>query len=100
MPGHPKHPAVPLFLAWVLTAAAPPAARGQILRDPGAVASSQVEPGGLVNSEFAKRAQAEFERFHLENLPGARGGRPSQCDEQVGNVCYWYNEKGPPPPVE
>jgi hypothetical protein len=96
----PNRAALSLTLVWVLVASAPSAARGQILRDPGAVASTMTDPGGVVDAEFAKRAQAEFERFHLANLPSAREGRPAKCDEQVGNVCYWYNEKGPPPPVE
>jgi hypothetical protein len=96
----PNRAVLPWVFMCVLFASAPAAARGQILRDPGAVASSTSDPGGVVDAEFAKRAQAGFERFHLENLPGAREGRPAKCDEQVGNVCYWYNEKGPPPPVE
>ena len=96
----PNRAAFQLVLVSALVASAPAAARGQILRDPGAIAPSQMDPDAPVDVSSAKRAQAEFERFHLMNLPGAREGRPARCDEQVGNVCYWYNEKGPPPPVE
>ena len=95
MPVKSNRAVVPLALVCAFIASTPAPARGQILRDPGAVASSTSEPGAAVDAAFARRAQAEFERFHLENLPGAKGGRPAKCDEQVGNVCYWYNEKGP-----
>ena len=37
-------------------------------------------------------AQAEFERFRMANLPSARGGRPGNCDERVGQWCYGYDE--------
>jgi hypothetical protein len=83
-----------------LAASLPATTHAQILRDPGAVASSGVDPTGPVDISSTKRAQAEFERFRLANLPTAHSGRPAQCDEQVGNVCYWYNDKGPLPPLE
>ena len=82
-----------------LLAFGPVASHAQILRDPGAIAS----PSGDASAGDAvsvRRAQERFERLHLDSLPSARGGRPSACDEQVGNVCYWYNDKGPPPPPE
>ena len=88
------------FLAALILAVAPPAAHAQILRDPGTVASAPADVNSPLNVNVAKRAQADFEQFRLENLPSANTGRPQQCDEQVGNVCYWYNDKGPPPPRE
>lgn len=75
-------------------------ARAQILRDPGAIAPSAAEAGAPGEARSARRAQAWFERIHMDSLPNARSTRPGQCDEQVGNVCYWYNDKGPPPPPE
>jgi len=95
-----KRPALLLVLVPMFIVSAPAAARAQILRDPGAVASPSVDRDAPVDAQTVKRAQAEFERFRLASLPSATSGRPAQCDEQVGNVCYWYNEKGPPPPRE
>ncbi len=85
-----------------LIASAPALAGAQILRDPGTAAASapSSDAGFGVDVQSARRMQAEFERFHLDNLPTANSGRPAQCDEQVGNVCYWYNDKGPLPPAE
>ena len=50
----------------------------------------------------AQAAQAEFERYRRQNLPGTpkmRGGA-GNCDEQIGNWCYWYDENEPPAPAE
>ncbi len=93
----PRHPAILIVL---LLAVAAPAAHAQILRDPGSVASAPTDIHAAVDVNVARRAQADFERFRLENLPSANTGRPPKCDEQVGNVCYWYNDKGPLPPRE
>ncbi|HEY2849979.1 MAG TPA: hypothetical protein VGI97_08885, partial [Gemmatimonadaceae bacterium] len=93
----PRHSSI---LAALILASVPIAARAQVLRDPGSVASAPTDVNSPLNVNVARRAQADFEQFRLENLPGAVGGRPTKCDEQVGNVCYWYNEKGPPPPRE
>jgi hypothetical protein len=92
-----RHAAI---LAALLFAAAPPTASAQILRDPGSVASAPTDVHAAVDVNVARRAQSDFERFRLENLPSANSGRPPKCDEQVGNVCYWYNDKGPKPPRE
>ena len=89
-----------ITVAALLLAFAPPVARAQILRDPGSVASAPTDVHSAVDVSVARRAQADFEQFRLENLPSANSGRPARCDEQVGNVCYWYDEKGPPPPRE
>lgn len=88
------------ILAALLLAAAPPFAGAQILRDPGSVASAPTDVNSPVDVNVARRAQAAFEQFRLENLPSANSGRPAKCDEQVGNVCYWYNDRGPKPPRE
>jgi hypothetical protein len=91
---------LPLVLGLGLVAFAAAPACAQILRDPGAVGSLPSDPSSPVGVVSVRRAQSDFERMHLDSLPRARGGRPAQCDEQVGNVCYWYDEKGPPPPLE
>jgi hypothetical protein len=96
----PNRAALPLVLMLLLVASAPAAARAQILRDPGAVGATSSDPSSPAGVYSVRRAQSEFEQFRLANLPPSREGRPAKCDEQVGNVCYWYNEKGPPPPVE
>ncbi len=91
----------PLLLLAFALASMPFAAGAQILRDPGVVASSSApDANAPIDVDAARRAQSAFERFHGENLPKANSGRPSKCDEQVGNVCYWYNEHEPPAPPE
>ena len=89
-----------VVLLFALLASAPSIARAQILRDPGTVAAAPSDPSSPSGVISVKRAQELFERMHLDSLPSARTGRPAQCDEQVGNVCYWYDEKAPPSPVE
>jgi hypothetical protein len=87
-----------LGLALVLSLA-PVVSHAQILRDPGAIGAAPGDaPAGEVMS--VRHAQERFERIHFDSLPSARSGRPANCDEQVGNVCYWYDDKGPPPPKE
>lgn len=46
--------------------------------------------------------QAAFEAYRRSHLPrlSLRGGGATQCDEQVGRFCYWYDEREPPPPSE
>ncbi|MBI2407476.1 MAG: hypothetical protein HYV19_04150, partial [Gemmatimonadetes bacterium] len=43
----------------------------------------------------ARAAQRRFEVIRRNNLPNAHSSRPSNCDEQVGRWCYWYDEKAP-----
>ncbi|MBA4070354.1 MAG: hypothetical protein C0497_00730 [Gemmatimonas sp.] len=43
----------------------------------------------------ARAAQRRFELLRRGNLPNAQNSRPSNCDEQVGRWCYWYDEKAP-----
>jgi len=43
----------------------------------------------------ARLAQRRFELLRRNNLPPAKSSRPSNCDEQVGRWCYWYDEKAP-----
>lgn len=48
--------------------------------------------------EVGKRLQAQFETFRRANLPDYRGRTPpSGCRgaEQVGQMCYWYDEESP-----
>ncbi len=87
-------------LLFAAAALATSSARAQILRDPGAIAPSTADAGAPGEARSARRAQAWFERIHGDSLPNARSTRPGKCDEQVGNVCYWYDEKAPPMPPE
>lgn len=84
----------------LVAASLPVVARAQILRDPGAMTSPSTDPSAPAGVRSVRSAQIWFERIHADSLPSAHSGRPSTCDEQVGNVCYWYDEKGPPPPRE
>ena len=96
-----KRAAAFAIFALLGVASAPDVARAQILRDPGSIASSSPgDPGTLNDAASARRAQAEFEQFRLASLPGGHGGGNPRCDEQVGNICYWYDEREPPPPLE
>jgi tetratricopeptide (TPR) repeat protein len=44
--------------------------------------------------EVGQRAQRQFETFRRNNLPDYRGRTPRDCRgaEQVGQMCYWYDE--------
>ncbi len=54
------------------------------------VAADTATPEGA-----ARAAQRRFELLRRGNLPNAHNSRPSNCDEQVGRWCYWYDEKAP-----
>lgn len=48
------------------------------------------------------REQRRFEAFRRANLPDYRGNVPrgNRCQEQVGMICYWYDEEAPAPAPE
>ena len=50
-----------------------------------------VDPKTLAPGEYARWEQKDFEVFRHRNLPSA-SGRRGGCDEQVGRLCYWYDE--------
>ncbi len=84
---------LPLILAAVVAVPL----RAQIIRDPANVAGApSAAPGSA--AEAGRRAQQEFERYRRLHLPSASVGRPSNCDENVGRFCYWYNERTVMPP--
>lgn len=77
------------------------AAGAQIVRGAPPVATTPSPTAGadtlLPPLERARMAQAAFERFRVTNLPPFRGGRSgNNCDERVGNWCYWYDENTKP----
>ena len=75
-------------------ATVPSVARAQILRDPGAVAAPAADPSSPVSVMSVKGSgQQLFEIMHLDSLPNAHSGRPAQCDEQVGNVCWLVHDR-------
>jgi len=89
----------PLLLALIaLAAALPPASLAQSTPapDPAVLAERTPEDPRAAG----QRAQARFENFRRANLPQHRGSTAGNCQEQVGRFCYWYDEKGPPPPPE
>lgn len=49
-----------------------------------------------------QREQRKFETFRRANLPDYRGNVPRgrDCQEQVGLICYWYDESAPAPAPE
>jgi len=84
----------PLLLPFVIACTAvPPASAAQIIRDPSAPTVGGPRSVGAVDVNMARAEQAQFERFRRDNLPQATTSRPSDCEETVGNWCYWYNEK-------
>jgi hypothetical protein len=44
---------------------------------------------------LARALQIRFEQLRRNNLPAAHSSRPTNCDEQVGRFCYWYDERAP-----
>jgi hypothetical protein len=89
----------PLILALMaLAAALPPVslAQNRPAPDQGVLTEGTPEDPRAAG----QRAQARFETFRRANLPQHRGGTAGNCQEQVGRFCYWYDEKGPPPPPE
>ncbi len=51
--------------------------------------------------EDARVAQRDFEHYRLFWLKDSNAGRGAgDCDEQIGQWCYWYDPKAPPPPAE
>lgn len=88
-------------LLCLVAAAAPVRLAAQIIRGAPAPATRAPTTAAadtlMTPLERARMAQAEFERFRLANLPSYRGGRPGNCDERVGQWCYWYDETTKPP---
>ncbi len=67
----------------------PPGARVEPAPLPAVIGDTTTPEGA------ARAAQRRFELLRRGNLPSARSARPSNCDEQVGRWCYWYDEKAP-----
>ena len=46
-------------------------------------------------------AQRDFERYRRYRLREEGPSRPNgECDDTIGNFCYWYDPTQPPPPAE
>ena len=86
--------------AFLLCAIMPAAAAAQIIRSTGPAGSAVADSLQPLDGSTGQRAQADFETFRRLHLPPTRSRPPSNCDEQVGRFCYWYNEHEPPPPKE
>lgn len=66
-------------------------------------AQDDAGPAGAVPRdprEVGQAAQRQFEDYRRNNLPDFRGRTPRGCQgaEQVGTMCYWYDESGPTHP--
>ncbi len=85
----------------ILLAVSASVAGAQIIRAPGAGAGGATDATLGNTLGEAHRTQGEFERYRIMHLPSARTSAPANCDERVGNWCYWYDERpGPPEPKE
>jgi hypothetical protein len=49
-------------------------------------------PGVADPDSAARAAQEAFEKFRRYNLNHVLPSLPRTCDEQVGRLCYWYDE--------
>jgi hypothetical protein len=49
-------------------------------------------PGVPDPDSAARAAQEGFEKFRRYNLNHVLPSLPRKCDEQVGRLCYWYDE--------
>lgn len=56
------------------------------------------EPGAILRE--ARSAQSAFERTRRFLLPRTNAEVGRRCDEQVGGICYWYDDRELPPPPE
>ena len=73
-------------------------------------ADTGILPGGrdprmadtIPTPEDAHVAQREFEHYRRWLLPAGAGGMPAagECDDNLGTMCYWYDERHPPSPNE
>jgi hypothetical protein len=48
----------------------------------------------------ARRAQAEFERIRVLQLPLGLGSPIGECDERIGRFCYWHDASTDSLPAE
>lgn len=56
---------------------------------------------GEPTAEDVRIAQRDFERYRRWRLKEEGPSRPNgECDDQIGNFCYWYDPTQPPPPAE
>ena len=71
---------------------------------PDTAARTGARPAGSppeATSEDVRAAQRDFERYRRWRLKEEGPSRPSgECDDTIGNFCYWYDPTQPPPPAE
>lgn len=48
----------------------------------------------------ARRAQSEFERVRVLQLPMGLGSPAGKCDERIGRFCYWHDASSDDLPAE
>ncbi len=96
-----QFPSIFRILALAALAAQPLAAQGPPMLPPPPMRPPIAMTGVPILDE-ARRAQAQFEEFRRLNLPvySVRVPSGASCEEQIGNFCYWYDERLPPPPPE
>lgn len=88
-------PAALLPLTLLLLTLVPALPAQDTTAEAGLASASPVDPRAV-----GQAAQTQFENFRRENLPGFRGNKPRECQEQVGRFCYWYDENAAASPPE
>jgi hypothetical protein len=73
-------------------------------------ADTGILPGGrdprmadtMPTPDDARTAQREFEHYRRGLLPEVSNDRPAEgeCDDNLGTMCYWYDDRHPPPSTE
>ena len=84
--------------------------QGPPMGGPMPPADTGILPGGrdprmadsMPSPEDAHTAQREFEHYRRWLLPSGNNDRPAEgeCDDNLGAMCYWYDERHPPAPNE
>ncbi len=85
-------------LAVLTLCAAPLLCGAQTPAPPVTAVTSTVGP--TTPAEYARKAQADFERARLESLGFSSGGATSEPDVQFGSIFYWNNNNDVPPRPE
>ncbi len=62
------------------------------------VLTTQSDSAALLR--HARRAQAEFERIRVLQLPFASAPPVAECDERIGRFCYWHDASPDSLPAE
>ncbi|MBI3790206.1 MAG: hypothetical protein HY275_04940 [Gemmatimonadetes bacterium] len=62
---------------------------------PGGRDSGYTEPPTPEDARVAQRDFEAYRRWRMKEVNIGRGA--GECDETIGQFCYWYDPKAPPP---